>query len=208
MSLLRRTGAALARLLESLLDPAAAAGEYQLYTKDVSGATQLFGRSSSGAVSQFSPVGAADLWTYLVLGADFTTNSAVAVAITGLDFAPLANATYAVEGQIVVSSTVAGVSPQVDILWPGGLAGFGGGMISSTNTVTGNTFANNTQGTTVQSITASVPTNVDGYLALVSATFSTGGAPVGSFSAALESETGGTNVIARAGSWIRYRRMA
>ena len=56
MSLFRRAGAAIARFFTSAADPAAAAGELQLYSKDVGGESQLFARSDAGTISQLTPI--------------------------------------------------------------------------------------------------------------------------------------------------------
>ena len=55
MSLFRRAGALIARFFNSAADPAAAAGEFQLYSKDDGGSSQLFGRSDDGTVHQITP---------------------------------------------------------------------------------------------------------------------------------------------------------
>jgi hypothetical protein len=52
MSLFRRTGAQLLRIIESVLDPAAEAGRIILYGKNSGGATKLFMRNSAGTVSE------------------------------------------------------------------------------------------------------------------------------------------------------------
>lgn len=151
-----------------------------------------------------------DGWTYLVVtGSDFTTSNGTGGAtITGLSFAPAANATYTVEGKIIVSALTAGVAAQVGVAWPGGLAGHGAFHATTANTSTGNTVGPNvTQGTTDTSGVASHPTNTDGHLALVFATFSVGASPTGTFAILLESESAGTDVAARIGSYIRYRKI-
>ena len=55
MSLFRRAGALIARFFTSAADPAAAAGEFQLYSKDDAGVAQLFGRSDDGTIHQLTP---------------------------------------------------------------------------------------------------------------------------------------------------------
>jgi hypothetical protein len=55
MSLFRRAGALIARFFTSPADPAASAGEFQLYSKDDGGQSQLFGRSDDGTVYQITP---------------------------------------------------------------------------------------------------------------------------------------------------------
>ena len=57
MSFFRRAGALIARFFTSAADPAAAADEFQLYSKVSLGDTQLFGRSASGTVHQITPAG-------------------------------------------------------------------------------------------------------------------------------------------------------
>lgn len=55
MSILRRAGAALGRLVQSSSDPSAEAERVMLYAKDVSGSAELFARSSGGVISQLTP---------------------------------------------------------------------------------------------------------------------------------------------------------
>lgn len=60
VSFFRRAGAAIARVIESLTDPAAEADRALLYAKeDLAGVTQLFARASDGTISQLSPLAAA-----------------------------------------------------------------------------------------------------------------------------------------------------
>jgi len=56
MSLIRRAGAEVLRLLKLAVDPAAAADEVQVYQKKVSGVTQLSARVDNGAIYQLTPV--------------------------------------------------------------------------------------------------------------------------------------------------------
>ena len=56
MSFFRRAGALIARFFTSAADPAAAAGEFPLYSKSALGVSQLFGRSDDGTVHQITPV--------------------------------------------------------------------------------------------------------------------------------------------------------
>lgn len=59
MSFFRRAGALIARFFTSAADPAAAAGELKLYSKDSGGVAQLFARASNGTVYQLTPLAAA-----------------------------------------------------------------------------------------------------------------------------------------------------
>jgi hypothetical protein len=69
VSFFRRAGALIARFFTSAADPAAATDEFQLYSKGSLGDTQLFGRSSSGAVHQITPAGGGLTFD---MGSDFT----------------------------------------------------------------------------------------------------------------------------------------
>jgi len=76
MSFFRRAGALIARFFTSAADPAAAAGEFPLYSKSALGVSQLFGRSDDGTVHQITPAGggggasADNVLTYRPGGAD------------------------------------------------------------------------------------------------------------------------------------------
>ena len=56
MSFFRRAGALIARFFTSAADPAAAANEFQLYSKDDAGVSQLYGRSDDGTIHQLTPI--------------------------------------------------------------------------------------------------------------------------------------------------------
>lgn len=55
MSLFRRAGAEILRVIERALDPAAETNRIQVYSKDVAGITHLFARASDGTVYQLTP---------------------------------------------------------------------------------------------------------------------------------------------------------
>lgn len=152
-------------------------------------------------------------WIEKVTTADFTTSSATVVAIVpasgeDLTFAPEPDSHYAVRGFVIGSALVGspGVVAQVGVVWPGGLAGFGAAQAMAANVASGNVFGNNTQGVNFVANVTAVPSAVDGWGTTFWASFTTGAAPTGVFAAGVESETGGTDVTVRAGSYIEYRR--
>jgi hypothetical protein len=55
MSLFRRAGAELLKVIERVLDPAAEANRIYVYSKDVAGITHLFARASDGTIYQLTP---------------------------------------------------------------------------------------------------------------------------------------------------------
>lgn len=74
MSLFRRAGALIAKVVSSPADPAAEAGALQLYAKTISGIVQLFTRASNGTIQQISGLANA----YLDIAQTFTKAQAVA----------------------------------------------------------------------------------------------------------------------------------
>lgn len=55
MSIIRRAGAQLLKIIKRALDPTAEADRVQLYSKDVAGVSQLFAIASDGTVTQLTP---------------------------------------------------------------------------------------------------------------------------------------------------------
>lgn len=152
-----------------------------------------------------------DGWTYLRLDSDFTTSSATSVDVTGLAFTPDASAHYVVEGHLILASatggaTTTGVAPQPGITWP---TNVGNGTYHTTQASAtgstlpryGNTTANFASGAD------SIP-DTNSWPHVMSVNFLTLSNVTGDFKLTLRSEVAATNVTMKAGSYIRFRRLA
>lgn len=152
-----------------------------------------------------------DGWTYLRLESDFTTSSAASVDVTGLAFTPEASAHYLVEGHLMLASatggaTTTGVAPQPGINWPTNVGNgtYWTNQASTTGSTLpryGNTTANFASGADSIPDTNSWPHKMD-------VSFLTLSNVAGTFQLTLRSEVAATNVTMKAGSFIRYRRIA
>lgn len=149
------------------------------------------------------PASGSDPWTIVKLASDFPTSSATAVD-TGLAFTPLANTTYIVEGSFMVRTATATVGPRPGCAWPTGCTD-GVASIQQTSSATANVFANGNIVASVLAPVGGVPTTTGSWPAFLWGVFTAGAAPSGTFKVQLASETAGTTVTMKAGSFLRYR---
>jgi hypothetical protein len=187
---------------------AGAADPHTVYQKE-SEKGQANGYASLGAdgkvpAGQLPASSGSDPWTYIVLGADVTTSSATAVDVTGLAFTPLANTRYVFEACLLTRTATATVGPRPGVAWATGLSD-GVASIQQTSSAAANVFANGNISGAVLAPVGGVPTTTGSWPAWISGTFAAGASPSGTVKVQIASETAGTNVIAKAGSWLRYR---
>ncbi len=149
--------------------------------------------------------GGADPWTYLVLGSDFTTSSATAVAITGLAFTPDPNARYEFEAVLMTRTATATVGPRPGIAWPTPTQVDGVGFIQQTSAAGTNVLQNGHIAAATLAPVGGLPDTTNSWPAIVRGIFTTGATVTLGLRLQLASETGGTNVTVRAGSFLKYR---
>jgi hypothetical protein len=145
-----------------------------------------------------------DPWTYLRLANDFTTTSASAVDVTGLGFTPAANQRYEFVGRLMVRTATATVGPRPGIAWATGLSD-GVAFIQQTSSATANVFANGNITAAVLAPVGGVPTTTGSWPALIEGQAMSGATPSGNIRVQLASETAGTTVTMKAGSFLKYR---
>jgi hypothetical protein len=145
-----------------------------------------------------------DPWTYVVLGSDFTTTSATAVDVTGLNFTPAANTKYVFEATLMTRTATATVGPRPGVAWPTGMTD-GVAAIQQTSSATANLFANGNISAAVLTAVGGVPTTTGSWPAFVWGVVVAGASPSGTVKVQLASETAGTTVTIKAGSYLRYR---
>lgn len=148
-----------------------------------------------------------DGWTYLTLGTDFSNSTTTMADVTGMAFTPAPGATYIVEGLLRLRSAAATTGPQTGIVWP---TNVGDGVYytqqasaaGSTTPRYGNTSANFTSGV------ADIADATGSWPQFLSVSFDTASNASGDFKLTLRSEVAASNVTMKAGSFIRYRRIA
>lgn len=174
--------------------------------QDVVGAmvTAAGGSYDDGAGTITLPGGGSDPWTYIKLASDFVTSSTTAVDITGMAFTPAANTHYEFEALLMLRTATATVGPRPGIAWPSG-CNDGVASVEAASSQNANVIAHGNIGSQFQSINTGLPTTTGSWPARVMGSFSTGASPTGSLKIILGSETGGTNVTVKAGSFLKYR---
>lgn len=157
----------------------------------------------------YSPVGhthagGSDPWTYITLGSDFVTSSATAVNVTGLEFTPSANTRYEFAARLMTRTATATVGPRPGVGWPTGMTD-GVCFIQQTSSATTNVFANGNTAAAVLAPVGGVPNTTQSFPAIFEGLVVAGASPSGTVKVQLASETAGTNVTIKAGSYLKYR---
>jgi len=151
-----------------------------------------------------TPGGGSDPWTYLKLAADFPTSSATAVDVTGLAFTPSANTTYEFEVLLLVRTATATVGPRAGIAWPTGGTDGVADMFTPTAATTQTMLFGNINAALFAAV-GGLPNITQSWPIRIGGVFIAGAAPAGNLRVQLGSETAGTAVTAKAGSFLKYR---
>lgn len=146
-----------------------------------------------------------DPWTYVKLSSDFTTTSATAVAITGLAFTPAANTQYEFEACLLTRTATATTGPRPGVGWA--TIGLTDGVADIYQTTAAATEAqqHGNSNAAVLSPVGGLPNTTQSYSGRIYGTAIAGASPTGDVQITLASETGGTTVTAKAGSYLKYR---
>lgn len=152
------------------------------------------------------PAGA-DPWTYTRLGADFPTSSGSAVNVTGLAFTPAANKTYEFRAALLLRTATATTGPRPGLAWPTGMAD-GTATIRTPSSATAQTIVTGNINAALLAAVGGLPNTTQSYMAEIFGTVISGAGPSGSVQVQIASETGGTTVTVKAGSWIAHREIA
>jgi hypothetical protein len=148
--------------------------------------------------------GGVDPWTYIKLSSDFTTGSATAVDVTGLAFTPAANTQYEFEAHLLCRTAAVAAGPRPGVAWPtGGTDGIASIYTPSSTTTEVQQHGN--INAAVLGPVGGLPTATQSYGAKILGTFIAGASPSGAVRLQLASETAGTNVTVKAGSFLKYR---
>lgn len=150
---------------------------------------------------------AIDPWTYVKLSSDFVTSSATAVDVTGLAFTPAANKSYVFDGELLTrtAATATGVRP--GIAWPTAGVTDGVATVNQPTSATAQVLAFGNFNAALQAVGTALPNTTQSWPARLNGTLIMDASPSGSVRVQLASETAGTNVTIKAGSWLRYREI-
>lgn len=143
-------------------------------------------------------------WSYLRLTSDFTTSSATAVSVTGLEFTPAANKRYEFEATLMLRTATATVGPRPGLAWATGLTD-GVARIDTPSSGTAATLVLGNIAATLLAAVGGLPNTTGSYPAWVSGIVQAGASPSGTIKIQLASETAATNVTIKAGSFMKYR---
>ena len=151
-----------------------------------------------------TPSGGSDPWTYIKLGSDFGTTSATAVDVTGLAFTPAANTDYEFEAVLYCRTNAAATGPRPGIAWPTGMTD-GVVSIRIPSAVGTEVQQHGNINAAVLAPVGGLPNTTQSYPGRVVGTARAGATPSGTIKIQLASETAGTTVTAKAGSYLKYR---
>jgi hypothetical protein len=147
-----------------------------------------------------------DLWTVVKLTSPFTTSLIANTNVTGFNFTPASNKTYLIYGTFLLRTATATVGGRPGIAWPTGLTDGTARMEASTALTTSvirSWGAKTTQNATSTGFADTTNSHFAGLEALIVC----GASMSGDFQITLASETAGTNVTMRAGSFFMYREI-
>lgn len=161
-----------------------------------------------GVQGETGPAGAdgaaGDPWTYAVLGSDFPTTSGTAVDVTGLAFTPAANKRYEFEAKLMVRTATTTVGPRPGVAWPTTITD-GVADIEVTTSASAMVRQLGGYGAAVLAPVGGLPLTTRSYPANVVGMLVSGATPSGTLKVQLASETAGTSVSIKAGSFLRWR---
>lgn len=151
-----------------------------------------------------APGGGSDPWIYAVLASDFTTTSGTAVDVTGLAFTPSANTKYEFEAMLMTRTATATVGPRPGLAWPTGMTD-GVARIKQTSSATAELTTNGNISAALLCAVGGLPNTTQSHPANIKGIVVAGATPSGTVKVQLASETAGTTVTIKAGSFIKYR---
>lgn len=149
------------------------------------------------------PSGGSDPWSYVRLTVDASISSATAVSLS-LAFTPLANQRYEFEGQVYLRTTLATVNPRLGLAWSTGLTD-GVASIDEAQTASTILMARGNINAALLVAVGGLPNTTQSWPATVWGSALAGSNPSGGIAVQLASETAGTTVVAKAGSFLKYR---
>jgi hypothetical protein len=147
-----------------------------------------------------------DPWTVVKLTSPFTTSLAANTNVTGFNFTPQANKTYLIYGTFLLRTATATVGARPGIEWPTGLTD-GTARMEASSSLTASILRTWGAKTTQNAASTGLATIADSHFGGFEALLICGASMSGNFQITLASETAGTNVTMRAGSFFMYREI-
>jgi hypothetical protein len=147
-----------------------------------------------------------DPWTYLKVSADQAISTATWSDLTGLSFTPNPNADYEVEWCLQCQTPTATVGARPGVAWGTGYQ-YGVVDMYTPSSATAETISHGTISTvagTVQAAVGGLPSTGAPYGHRGAAMFRSGASPT-PFKLQMASETAGTAITTKAGSFLKYR---
>ena len=145
-----------------------------------------------------------DPWVYIELGSDVTTTSATAVDVTGLSFTPAASTDYEFEACLYCRTNTATVGPRPGLAWPTGMTD---GVVDIRIPTAAGTEAiqfGNINAAVLAPV-GGLPNTTQSWPGRIIGDVRAGASPSGTVKVQIASETAGTTVTVKAGSWLKYR---
>jgi len=163
---------------------------------------------SQGVKGDTGPQGipGSDQWTYVVLASDFGTSSASAVDVTGLAFTPALSKKYEFEGKFLLRTATTTVGPRPGLAWPTGMTD-GVATLWTTSSATAQLVVNGNISAALLTAVGGLPTTTASWPGFLEGYAISGATPSGTIKVQLASETAGTSVTMKAGSFIKYRQV-
>lgn len=155
-------------------------------------------------VAPYLSTGGSDPWTYIKLASDFVTSSATAVDITGMAFTPAANTDYEFEALLMLRTATATVGPCAGLAWATGMTDGVADMFTPSSGTAQTMVFGNIAGPMLAAV-GGLPNTTSSYPVRIGGTVRAGASPSGTVKLQMASETAGTNVTVKAGSFLKYR---
>jgi hypothetical protein len=184
---------------------AAVRGKFNLVTPRLLPPGGLAGQSlRKASVADYDGAWSPD-WTYVKLLADLSTSAAAAID-TALAFTPAADKTYAVQGLLLLRTSLATVGPRPGLAFPTGLTDQIAQLMVGDSATTA-VIAHNTGAAVMQAPVTGLPNITTSWFGRFEALLVAGAAPAGAFRVQLASETVGRAVTLKLGSYLRFREI-
>jgi hypothetical protein len=172
-------------------------------------ANQQLRMNAAGLLPEWFTAGAgSDPWTVRKLPSDFSISTTAVGDVTQggtlLGFTPVANTDYMWEAVLYLRTATATVNPRVGFAWATGLTD-GVCTIEEAQSATAQILAMGNINAALLAAVGGIPNTTQSWPCLVYGVLRAGATPSGNARVQLASETGGTNVTVKAGSYIRYR---
>ena len=161
---------------------------------------------ASGAYNFLQSLSESDPWTIVELTQDFTTSLASAQNVTDFYFTPESNKTYLIYGIFLLRTATATIGARPGISWPTGLID-GTARMEASNSYTASALRTWGPKTTQSAASSGLATTADSHYGRIEALLICGASMSGNFQITLQTETAGTNVTMKAGSFLMYREL-